>query len=159
MTNETIKGGRELDAFLQKLPAKVERNIMRSALRQGANVFKDEAVPNIPVHLGDLRDSARVTVSARRGHIVASFKVGNKKAWYWRLVEFGTRAHTIIAKKAAALAIGAAIYKKVHHPGARPHPFMRPAFDRNTSRAIDAVVAQVRRRLTKEGLNSPPTEE
>lgn len=42
-SEETIIGGRELDAFLKQLAPKVERNIMRSALRQGANVFKAEA--------------------------------------------------------------------------------------------------------------------
>jgi hypothetical protein len=53
------------------------------------------------------------------------------------------------------LAIGGGLYTSVHHPGFRPVPFMRPAFDGKTGEALVAVGNQVRKRLTKQGINTP----
>jgi HK97 gp10 family phage protein len=152
---KNIKGGKELQEFLDQLPAKMEANIMRSALRQGANVIKEEAKANVPVESGDLRDSLRVSTRSKRGVVTASVKAGNKKAWYWRFVEFGTAAHKIAGKKGGFLSFGGLFAKSVQHPGARPKPFMRPALDAKANAAIQAVGDQIRKRLTKQGLNAP----
>lgn len=156
--NRSITGGRELDAFLQTLSVKVEKNIMRSALRQGANAIKNEAKANVPVHLGELRKSIRVTTKAKGGQVSASIKAGNKKAFYWRFVEFGTAAHKIMPKNAQALTIGGAVVRSVNHPGAVAKPFMRPALDAKADAALVAVAAQIRKRLTAEGINTPAPE-
>lgn len=158
MADEIISGGRELDAFLQSLPAKVEKNIMRAALRAGANQFKAEVKANVPVDDGDLRDSVRVSTRSKRGTVYASLKVGNKKAWYAHFVEYGTKPHIIKAKNGGTLHIGSSFLRQVMHPGAKPNPFIRPAFDSKSSEAIAAVAAKVRERLTKEGLNVPAPE-
>lgn len=158
MSDETIVGGRALEAFLQTLPVKIETNIMRSALRAGVNVFKEEVKATIPEKSGELRRSVRVSTRLKAGTVTASLIVGGKKAWYWRFVEFGTAAHRIGPKNAKALALAGVVVGWVHHPGARPKPFMRPAFDSKAGGAIDAVAAQIRARLTAEGLNSPAPE-
>lgn len=184
MADEIIKGGRELDAFLQSLPVKVEKNILRSALRAGANEFKAEIKANAPVDDGDLRDSVRVSTRSKGGTVYASVKAGNKKAWYAHLVEFGTRAHLIkvqdserpvnyrlTAKRGTlthmsmrtinrnALKIGSNfVGPVVNHPGARPHPFVRPALDTKAGAAVAATAAKIRQRLTKEGINAPAPE-
>ncbi|MYM31487.1 hypothetical protein GTP58_24440 [Duganella sp. CY15W] len=158
MSDETIVGGRQLDAFLQSLPAKVEANILRSALRAGANVFKDEIKATIPVQLGELQRSVRVSTSSNRGTVTAKVKVGNEKAWYWRFVEFGTAAHRIGPKNAKALALAGVIVGWVHHPGARPKPFMRPAFDGRSGTALEAVGTQIRARLASVGINASEPE-
>lgn len=158
MADETIKGGRELDAMLATLAAKVEKNIMRAALRAGANEFKAEIKANAPVHKGDLRGSVRVSTRAKRGTVYASVKVGNKKAWYAQLVEFGTKPHKIAPKAAGGLLIGGHVVGAVNHPGAKPHPFMRPALDSKSAAAVQAVAAKVRERLTKEGISAPAPE-
>lgn len=44
--------------------------------------------------------------------------------------------------------------ESVHHPGAQPKPFMRPAIDEKQGEAIRAVGEQIRKRLTKEGINT-----
>lgn len=155
MNDQNIIGGRELDQLLQTLPTKVETNIMRSALRAGARVYLDQVKQNIPVRLGDLRDSARITTrKGRDGQISASVKVGNRQAFYAQMVEFGTRPHAITAK---AMVVNGQVVRSVDHPGARPHPFMRPAADEKFNAAIAAVQAQIRKRLTKEGLNAAPS--
>lgn len=158
MSDESIIGGRQLGDFLKTLSAKVEKNIMRSALRQGANAFKDAVKANIPVDNGDLRRSVRVSTKVKGGRVTASLRVGNKRAWYGHMVEFGTKAHRINPKRAKALAIAGIAVRGVDHPGARPKPFMRPAFDSKSRAAIDAVAAQIRARLTAEGINTAAPE-
>lgn len=159
MAEESIIGGRELDAFLQQLPVKVERNIMRAALRAGANEFKAAAKSGVPVDDGDLRASIRVTTRSKNGTVYASLKAGGKKAPHWHWVEFGTAAHKIRAKPQHALSFGGVTVREVEHPGAKPHPFMRPAFDAAATAAIAAAAAKIRQRLTMEGINVPAPEE
>lgn len=158
MSNESIVGGRELDAFLQSLPVKVEKNILRSALRAGVNEFKDAAKANIRDQSGDLRRSVRVSTRVKGGTVSASLKAGNEKAWYWHFVEFGTAAHRIGPKNAKALALAGVVVNFVNHPGARAKPFMRPAFDLKAGAALEAVAAQIRARLTAEGINAAAPE-
>lgn len=159
MADEAIIGGRELAAFLQSLPAKVEKNIMRAALRAGANEFKRVAKQNVPVDDGDLKASIRVSTKTKRGTVYASLKAGGKKAPHWHWVEFGTAPHKIKPKNHRALAFGGATVHEVDHPGAKPKPFMRPAFDTASTAAIAATTAKIRERLTKEGINVPAPEQ
>lgn len=158
MSQENIAGGAALDALLRTLPVKVETNIMRSALRAGARVYLDQVKENIPVEHGYLRQSARITTrKSREGQVSASVKVGNHLAFYAHMVEFGTRAHIIKAKPGGAMNVNGSEVKTVNHPGGRPHPFMRPAADAKFGAAVAAVQAQIRKRLTKEGLDVPPS--
>ena len=159
MSNETILGGRELNAFFQQLPAKVGQNIMRAALRAGANEFKDEIKANIPVASGRLRRSVRVSTRASKGKVMAYVRVGGKKAAHAQLVEFGTRPHRIEPKRGGSLLIGGHPVAGVDHPGAKAQPFARPALDTKTGAAVAAVAAKVRQRLTLEGINTPAPED
>lgn len=155
---KNITGGAELQAFLDQLPAKVEANIMRSAMRQGVNVLRDEIKANVPVLHGDLRDSIKVGTSSRKGVVKATVRIGNRKAWYARLIEFtGAAAHSISAKGKGMLSFGGFFSKSAQHPGMKAKPFVRPALDSRANAAIQAVGDQVRKRLTKEGLNNAPT--
>jgi HK97 gp10 family phage protein len=155
-----IKGGAELQQFLNQLPAKVERNIMRSALRAGAKVIEQEAMSNLfdagAIDSGDLARSLRVETEARRGRVKASVKAGDRKAWYWRFVEFGTAAHTIKGKNGKRLYFDGIFARSVVHPGARAKPFMRPALDSKHAEAIRAVGRKIGQRLTKHGINNAP---
>jgi len=152
MADESIVGGREIDAFLQQLPVKVERNILRAMLRAGANEFKKAAKEGVPVDDG-------VTTGSKGGTVYARLKAGGAKAPHWRWVEFGTAAHKIKAKPQHALSFGGTTVREVDHPGARAKPFMRPAFDSASSAAIAAAGAKGRERLTKQGINVPAPED
>lgn len=154
----TIIGGRQLAEFLQQLPVKIEKNIMRAALRAGAAVIREEAKTQVPVDSGALRRSLKVSTSTKRGRITAKLKVGGTLAPHAHLVEFGTKPHKIKPKRQQALSFGGVVAREVDHPGARPRPFMRPAFDSHSSEAIAAVGAKVRERLTNEGINVPAPE-
>lgn len=172
---EFILGGAALDALLGTLPVKIEKNIMRGALRAGAKVFLDEVKKNIPVDQGALRKSARVTTRSRRGEVTASVKVGDKNVYYAQMVEFGTRRHLIKVQDSErgvnartgralsyrtinknVLRIGNTfVGPTVEHPGARPHPFMRPAAEAGFEAAVTAVQAYVRKKLAENGLDTP----
>ena len=172
-TTENIIGGKALDDLLQTLPAKVEKNIMRGALRSGANVILEEARRNAPVgpvsgtakkkgaKPGDLLRSLRVSTRSRKGAVSASVKVGgsNKKTgatvFYAHMLEYGTRPHLIKAKPGSAMNVNGREVKYVNHPGISPRPFMRPAADNKFSESVEAVQAYVRKRLTKEGIEVP----
>ena len=137
---KNITGGAELQAFLDQLPAKLEANVMRSALRQGANVIRDDAKANVAVSSGDLRDSIKVSTRSKRGVVSATIRAGNRKAWYAHIVEFtGAAAHKISARGKGMLAFGGFFGKSVHHPGMKAKPFMRPALDGRSSAAIQAA--------------------
>lgn len=158
MADQSITGGRELDAFLQQLPVKVERNILRSALRAGGNEFKKDVQQNAPVDEGDLRRSVRVSTRSKKGTVYAYVKIGGRKAPHAHLVEFGTVAHMIYAKKNSALVVNGKAVREVSHPGAKAKPFARPAFDTGAQPALAAVGAKIRERLTKEKINVPAPE-
>lgn len=173
-TNQNITGGAELQAALSSLPAKIEKNIMRSALATGAREVAKEIKARAPVgppsaegarlyggYAGALRDSVRVSTRVGKdGTIRAVVRVGgkNKKGvdvFYARFIEYGTRPHVIKAKNGGALSLGGALVGGVMHPGTRPNPFVRPVFDAKSQDAIAAVASKIRERLTKEGINSP----
>lgn len=158
MADQNITGGAELSRMLSSLPAKIEKNIMRSALRAGAAVIRAEAKTTAPVLTGALQKSIRISGKAKGGQITVSLKMGGAKAPHAHLVEFGTRPHKIAAAVADALAIGGNVVVGVEHPGAKPSPFFRAAFDSKSAAAIEAVGAQIRKRLTAEGINTPAPE-
>jgi HK97 gp10 family phage protein len=169
-TEISVKGLAELNTFLQQLPERLQKNVLRGALRVGANVIKAQAQANVPVsppnsenarlygdYEGALRDSIRLSVSAKGGKVIASVKAGGKKGkadvFYATWVEFGTAAHRIVAKGGKALGLSGHPVKVVMHPGAKPKPYMRPALESQAQAAVVAAAEYMKTRLaTKEGL-------
>lgn len=176
MSETTVKGLADLQRALDELPAKLEANIMRGALRAGTKVLATEAKRLAPVgppstenqrfyggRTGLLRDSIRIKTKMRRGRVTASVTAGGKTKdggdpYYARFVEYGTAPHVITARRVRVLAIGV---HSVQHPGAQKKPFMRPALDTMHVAAVEAVREYIRNRLaTKHGINVPaPREE
>lgn len=172
-----VKGLRELQAALDQLPNKLQNNVMRGALRAGAKIIVAEAKRLAPVgppsgegariyggREGLLRDSIRAKSPENEGtKIVGGVTAGGKfagtkkksagDAFYAGFVEFGTAAHVIRAKPGSLLALGVS---KVNHPGAKKHPFLRPAFDSKATAAVEAMREYIRKRLaTKYGIDVP----
>jgi hypothetical protein len=160
---KNIKGGEELQRFLDELPVKMEKNIMRGALRQGANVIKAEAqhqlASNGNIKTGILSKGLKVSTNAKGGTVTASIKAKGKHAFiaYW--LEFtGASPHMIRGKYGLALAFAGGVYKQIEHPGFQPKPFMRPALDSKASQAVIAVGNRISQKLTAEGINAPDIE-
>ena len=145
-----VSGLSELDKLLKELPAKIEGNIMRGAMRAGAKVFADRAKQMVPVKSGQLRDSIKVSTRSKRGRVSATVRAGSKKAFYAHMVEFGTARHFIKPRKRKSLFFAGIAREVVDHPGASPKPFMRPALDGGQVEAVNAAADYIRKRLAKE---------
>ena len=178
MAEVQVTGLAELKKALEGLPAKIEGNVMRGALRAGANVFRDAARRAAPEDSGALRKSIRVASRRQRrrtGWVNIDVKAGNKEAWYANQIEFGTAsfytgsgksvgkpyvirakdedgAEVKLSRKRRSLRFGNTFASQVMHPGIKPNPFMRQTFDSpaNQAAAIEATAAYIRRRLPKE---------
>ncbi|MBY0455257.1 MAG: HK97 gp10 family phage protein [Burkholderiaceae bacterium] len=168
MNEINIRGLKELQELLNTLPAKIEKNILRSALNQGSKVIAAQAKQNASVKSGFMKGRIHVTNKATKkqrqgtGTVQSFVRVGSSKqkwgvkdAWYGRLVENGTKRHLITGSH---LNIGGKFVGKIIHPGAKARPFLRPAFESESSAAVSAVAAHIKKRLTKEGLNTADIE-
>ena len=128
---------------------------MRGAVRAGTVPIRDEVKQRAPVDSGALRNSIRITSRARGGRVSASVKVGNREAWYAHLVEFGTRPHVIKSQPGRAMRFGGTTTAQVNHPGIIGRPFIRPGADASIPQGLREVTKYIRKRLTKEGINTP----
>lgn len=148
-----VTGLADLQQHLDQLPALVERKLLRGALRAGQKVTLERARQSIHNVSGELAASLRISTRASGSTVSAKVKAGNAKAPYAHLVEFGTRAHVIVAKNAGGLALASGVYSSLHHPGAQARPFMRPALDAaavDNSPAFQAVGEYLALAIVKE---------
>lgn len=166
----SISGLKELDEILKTLPAKIEKNVMRGAIRAGLTEIRNEAKSQLTsgghVKSGDLQRSVRVSFARKsekfgwmRGHV----KAGDDKAWYAHLIEFGTgsfyagkgskskrKPYEIRPKGRKSLFFAGLMKEIVTHPGIRPSPFMRTAFDSKAAASIKAFADYMTKRIPKE---------
>jgi HK97 gp10 family phage protein len=155
MAEVNVKGLRELQALLDTLPAKVEANVMRGALRAGMKVVEAEAEKNVPVATGALYAGLKIGTRRRGSVVTANVKATGIHGPVAHLIEFGTRAHQIRPKTKEALSFNGNFGEVVNHPGVAPRPFMRPALDSKANAAVSAAAEYMKRRLaTKHGLDT-----
>lgn len=150
-----VHGLAELERAMRQFPDKLSRNVLRGALRAGGKEIEREAKVQAPARTGALRESIRVSTRVRQGQPTATVSAGNKRAWYASMVEFGTAAHLIKPKHRSSMLVAGLLRERVDHPGAKARPFMVPATDAASPRAIVAVVGYIRKRLTKAGIEAP----
>lgn len=134
-----VEGLAEALRFMDELPVKVEKNIVRGMIRAAAAPVAEDAqrraprlrIPDPRRVIGALAISVRVMSTAVKngvvkGGVVAGTRARNLKskldAFYARFVEYGT------AKMTA-------------------QPYLRPAIDAKTPAAVDAAAAYVRGRV------------
>lgn len=155
MSDIHFTGGPELNAFMQSLPVKIEKNILRGALRAGANIVKPVAQQNVHSISGLLAAGLKVSTRAKAGIVTASLKATGKHWYIAKWIEFGTARHPIPAAPGGSLFFGGIFTKFVMHPGARKKAFMRPALDQQASAAVVAAAEYMKARLaTKESLDT-----
>lgn len=150
-----VKGLAELQKVLDTLPAKIEKNVLRGSLRAGMNVVKPVAQSNIHSVSGRLARGLKVGTRARGGRVTATLKATGPHAHIALWLEFGTAAHTIIARIKSALAFGGIVVRQIEHPGSQRRPFLRPALDSQARAAVVAAAEYMKARLaTKHGINT-----
>ncbi len=153
--DQHIKGLAELNKFLQEVPVKVEKNVLRGALRAGMKVVQPVAKANALKASGLYAAGLKVGTRAKGGKVWAYLRATGPHAYLGRWIEFGTRAHNIAAKGKGWLSFGGIFAKAVRHPGTKPHPHMRPALDGQATAAVVAAAEYMKKRLaTKEGLDT-----
>ena len=160
-----ITGLKELQAAMQQLPARIERNIMSGAIAAGTRVVLAETKvrapdPNIKAALASRQKKAR------KGEIIREIYLKQKKGrdtFYAKFFEFGTasyytgkgrsvrKPYKIPKKPGKVLSIGGnLVSKQIIHPGIKPQPFLRPALDIKSQEAIRTMAAYIRLRLPME---------
>lgn len=152
-----IKGLDQLYALLQQVPAKIERNVMRGALRKGmADEIKPAAQANIHSVSGQLAEGLKVGTRARGSTVSANLKAKGPHGFLGPWIEFGVKPHIIAAKKGGSLFLGYGVFAKVaQHPGFKGRGFMRNALDARAQAAVIAAAEYMKQRLaTKEGLDT-----
>lgn len=106
MADVQVKGLAELQRALDELPAKIEANIMRGAMRAGAKVLAKGAKANVAAirDTGLLQDDIRygAQLDSKAGQVYGYVRAGGHGgAFYAHMVEKGTAAHFIRVKQEA----------------------------------------------------------
>lgn len=150
-----VKGLSALNDFLQQVPVKVERNVLRGALRAGMKTVQPVAQRKIHSVSGELAKGLKIGTRARGGTVTATLKATGPHRFIAHLLEYGVRAHVIAAKGKGWLSFFGGFAKSVQHPGFQPKAFMRPALDEQSTAAVVASAEYMKKRLaTKEGLDT-----
>ena len=151
-----VKGLSELVKAMEVLPVKVEKNILRGALRAGMNTVKPVAQQGVHQISGKLAKGLKVGTKSKGGTVIANLKATGQHAFIAHMLEFtGARPHRITPKIAKAVSIGGRIYSAVNHPGFTKKPFMRPALDQQAQAAVIAAAEYMKNRLaTREGIDT-----
>lgn len=164
MSNVQVKGLQELQKFLDTLPTKIQNNIMRGALRAGSRVIAVAAKARAAKRSNRLAKSVRynTTRDRDRNKVIGYVRAGGKGrqgralgAYYAHFVEYGTKPHVIKAKPTNPAGLFGKGIRQVQHPGAKMKPFMRPALDQNSKAAVTEMGNYIRKRLTKQGIETP----
>lgn len=154
----------DLHRILAELPDRLERNVLRGAMKAGADVIaeaaRDECVSS------EVRASISTTASVKGRVVTALVQTKGQGAYMAPWLEYGTEPHFIVANdsegrtvnrlnrlsKQGSLAIGGKfVGKVVWHPGSRKIPFMRPALDQHEDKAVTVIGGQIAARLGKLG--------
>jgi HK97 gp10 family phage protein len=145
-----VSGFKELESNLKALPLRLARNVVARATYAGAVVVRDAARKNAPVKTGKLKKSIRIKKRrSRRGSTEIVYAV-SPQVFYGHMVEKGTPPHVIKAKFKKAMGKDGKFGLIVKHKGAKAKPFLRPAFDDNIPRIIDAMQAKLVQGIERE---------
>lgn len=138
-----VTGLEEAFRELEQLPVRLEKNILRGAIRAGAKPVADDARRRAPV----LQEADPRRVAGALAKSVRILAVGVKNG----VVKGGVAAGGAVkvgrgkAGKAADAFYAWFVEKGTHKMA--PRPFLRPAADTQTPAAIDATVTYIRGRV------------
>lgn len=150
-----VKGLDELARVLETLPAKLQKNVMRGAVRAGMKRVQPAAKNNIKSRSGLLAKGLKIYTRAKGMTVQSTLRATGPHAHIAHMLEFtGALPHLIKAKN-KSLFLGGNFAQQVSHPGFKAKPFMRPALDANANAAVVEVGNYIKDRLqTKQGLDT-----
>lgn len=156
MTNEThVKGLDDLLRVLGGLPHRLQKNVMRGALRAGAVPIAEAARQYVPTRTGQLKASIRVGSDTRKdGTPVAFVKAGDRFTVY----AIDKKGRKTKAKYKTVGADGGVKYHAAYYAAwveygtskAGSRPFMRPALDSQRAAALQTIGDYLAKRLPDE---------
>ena len=163
----TSRGGTAVRRFIKQLPDELERKVLRGAARAGGKIILAEAKER---SISSDVDEALVLRSKVESGLI-TVTIGIRKGWgraIARWLEYGTDAHFIsIAKderggksvakinatdKRTMIIGGKFVGDTVFHPGAKPHPFLRPSLDIKGAEAVAAAQSYLKAHVTRSGI-------
>lgn len=98
----------------------------RKGLKDTITDIANDTIKGSPVDTGNNRRSIRYEVGP--GLEGAVYSTSGYGGW----LEVGTPPHVITVKTAKVLTDGKTFFgKSVNHPGTKPHPYFKPALDKN----------------------------
>lgn len=177
-----MKGGPELMAFLDQLPTRLAVSAVRGGMNAAAKVIRDEARALVPRKSGLTRKSIGHSTRVQGLLVTAKVRTRGAHAFLAPMLEYGTRSHWIrlaedllpktrrrdgrvktlsirtankMIRRGSLVINGNFVGDSVFHPGARAHPFMRPALDIKGVEAINAMGAYIANRLKFGNLQAP----
>ena len=162
----TFKGR---DAFRRKLLDQLPKQIakvLEGAARAGGRVIAEEAKERCTSD--QVRGTIKLKVQAAddAAKVVAKVQTSGPGAYLAPWIEYGTSPHIIAVRddsdrkglsvnainrserKGTLVIGGEAVGPVVHHPGVRPHPFLRPAFDTAAQEAMAAAQRYITRQTS-----------
>jgi HK97 gp10 family phage protein len=136
MLEMEVHGFKELYEKLEQLPERLAVKVLAKAARKAFKPVLNDARGMVPQDTGALRDSLRITVRKGRGNEpmrvglrIGAAKGGNADAALpparrWHFIELGTATQA-------------------------PHPFLRPALDRNKQVILETLKTEIAQHLSK----------
>ena len=163
----TSRGGSDVKRFIAQLPSQIEGKLLSGAARAAANVVADEARSRSISP--EVTAAIKVATSRGDGHVTAKVQAKGEGAYIAPWLEYGTDPHFISVDesqrggrsigrvnrevKTGSLVIGGTfVGATVHHPGARPHPFLRVSLDIKEAEAIAAAQGYINARVKPSGI-------
>jgi len=163
----TSRGGAAVRRYMAQLPAELERTVLRGAARAGGKVLVDGAKERSIS--SDVDDAIVMKRKSEPGRITVIITV--EKGWARSVanwLEYGTDAHFIsVAKedrggksvarinatdKRSMIIGGKFVGDTVFHPGAKPHPFLRPTLDIDGPKAVAEAQNFINAHVTPSGI-------
>ena len=150
---------KNLDKAMREIPARVVRKVVGQASRKAMKPIVKDGRQLVPRRFGLLRKSLGTVQKKYNNTGVFYTIVGPRTGFrdpttganpvnYAHLVEKGTAPHTIRTASG----------KTRQHPGAKPRPFLRRAFDRNVGAVQRILFESMRAGIDMEAIKfKPPT--
>lgn len=132
--------------YLERISEEKRAKALRTSTTAGAKAAVPVLRAATPVgKTGNLQGSVRHKAMKRRYGIGSVVAPMGKKASHRHLVVGGTKAHVIPGPAGGALRVGNRYLRAVHHPGAKPNPFIDRAADQMDAAATRAFDDRISR--------------
>lgn len=159
----TSRGKSEVQRYMAGLPEEIVSKMLVGAGRAGGKVIAEEAKERVISQ--DVADNIIVRTKREDTRVVVKIRVKSGFAnsiGNW--LEWGTAPHFIsvddsqrqgksvarinaLAREGTLVINGRFVGDTVYHPGARPHPFLRPALDLKEGEAISMAQSYINARV------------